>query len=243
METPAPKARILLVEDEVDIAEFVATELRFEGYEVRVEHDGMRGMIAARQDPPDLLILDRMLPGLDGIEFTRRLRKTSDLPIILLTARGEPRERVEGLNAGANDYLAKPFDLDELIARVNAQLRAHKPRPKTTFIVGDLSLDAETREVKRGNLTIALTPKEFDLLKYLIASPRQVRTREQILEAVWSKFTIAICAIRYNVPTPPKSSIPSVGSAMCSRKANRRDHPPASHAAFCGIARGGRPAP
>lgn len=185
MDAPTPKARILLVEDEVEIAEFVATELRFEGYDVRVEHDGMRGMIAARQDPPDLLILDRMLPGLDGLEFTRRLRKTSDLPIILLTARGEPRERVEGLNAGANDYLPKPFDLDELIARVNAQLRAHKPRPKTVFVVGDLSLDAETREVRRGEQAISLTPKEFDLLKYLIAAPRQVRTREQILEAVW----------------------------------------------------------
>jgi len=148
------KARILLVEDEPEIAEFVATELRFEGFEVRVEHDGMRGMIAARQDPPDLLILDRMLPGLDGLEITRRLRKTSDVPIILLTARGEPRERVEGLNAGANDYLPKPFDLDELIARVNAQLRAHKPKPKTYF-------------------------------EYLIANARQVRTREQILEAVW----------------------------------------------------------
>jgi two-component system OmpR family response regulator len=181
----APKARILLVEDEPDIAEFVATELRFEGYEVRVEHDGMRGMIAARQDPPDLLILDRMLPGLDGLEITRRLRKTSDVPIILLTARGEPRERVEGLNAGANDYLPKPFDLDELIARVNAQLRAHKPKPKTYFELGGLGLDTETREVKREGQPIALTPKEFELLKYLIANARQVRTREQILEAVW----------------------------------------------------------
>ena len=185
MDTPTPKARILLVEDEVDIAEFIATELRFEGYEVRVEHDGMRGMIAARQDPPDLLILDRMLPGLDGLELTRRLRKTSDVPILLLTARGEPRERVEGLNAGANDYLPKPFDLDELIARVNAQLRARKPIPKTQFVVGDLSLDASTREVARGEHSIALTPKEFELLKCLIATPRQVRTREQILEAVW----------------------------------------------------------
>jgi len=151
------KARILLVEDEPEIAEFVATELRFEGFEVRVEHDGMRGMIAARQDPPDLLILDRMLPGLDGLEITRRLRKTSDVPIILLTARGEPRERVEGLNAGANDY----------------------------FEVGGLGLDTESREVRREGQPIALTPKEFDLLKYLIANARQVRTREQILEAVW----------------------------------------------------------
>jgi DNA-binding response OmpR family regulator len=179
------KAHILLVEDELEIAEFVATELRFEGYSVRVEHDGMRAMIAARQEPPDLLILDRMLPGIDGIELTRRLRKTTDVPIIMLTARGEPRERVEGLNAGANDYLPKPFDLDELIARVNAQLRARRPRPRTFFQLADLSLDANTREVRRGEHAIALTPKEFDLLRCLIENPRQVRTREQILEAVW----------------------------------------------------------
>jgi two-component system OmpR family response regulator len=103
----------------------------------------------------------------------------------MLTAKGETKDKVEGLNSGANDYLPKPFDLDELIARVNAQLRARKPRPKTRFQLAELSLDTESREVRRGERTIDLTPKEFDLLKYLIQHPRQVKTRDQILEAVW----------------------------------------------------------
>lgn len=180
-----PRARILLVEDEPDIAEFVATELRFEGFEVRLEADGMRGLTAARQDAPDLVILDRMLPGLDGLEFCRRLRKGSDVPILMLTARGEVRDRIEGLNAGANDYLPKPFDLEELLARVNAQLRAHKPPARATFEVGDLSLDLTTREVRRAGSLVELTPKEFDLLAFLIQHPRQVLPREQILSAVW----------------------------------------------------------
>ena len=179
------KGRILLVEDEPDIAEFVATELRFEGFEVRVEHDGMKGLLAARQEAPDLVLLDRMLPGIDGMDVCRRLRATSDVPIIMLTARGEVHERVEGLNHGANDYLPKPFDLEELLARVNAQLRARKPQPRTRFEVADLSLDVESREVRRGDRGIDLTPKEFDLLRYLIQHPRQVKTREQILQAVW----------------------------------------------------------
>ncbi|HEY9855707.1 MAG TPA: response regulator transcription factor [Stenomitos sp.] len=180
-----PKARILLVEDERDISDFIATELRFEGFEVRQEADGMRGLVAARQDAPDLVILDRMLPGLDGLEFCRRLRKTSDIPILMLTARGDVRDRIEGLNSGANDYLAKPFDLEELLARVNAQLRAHKPPPRSYFEVGDLSLDLSSREVRRAGVLVELTPKEFDLLAFLIQHPRQVLPREQILNTVW----------------------------------------------------------
>lgn len=181
----ATKGRVLVVEDENEIAEFVATELRFEGFDVRVEHDGMRGLMAARNDPPDVILLDWMLPGMDGLEVCKRLRQTSDVPIIMLTAKGETKDKVEGLNSGANDYLPKPFDLEELIARVNAQLRARKPRPKTRFQLAELSLDTESREVRRGERTIDLTPKEFDLLKYLIQHPRQVKTRDQILEAVW----------------------------------------------------------
>lgn len=185
MDPASPKARVLIVEDEAVIAEFLATELRFEGYDVRVEHDGMRGMIAARQDEPDLILLDRMLPGLDGLEVCRRLRATSDVPIIMLTAKGETRDRVEGLNTGANDYLPKPFDLEELLARVNAQLRARKPRPRTRFAVGDLTLDEASREVRRGERPIDLTPREFDLLAFLLRHPRQVLPRERILQAVW----------------------------------------------------------
>lgn len=181
----APKARILLVEDEPDIAEFIAVELRVEGFEVLVERDGMRGLVAARQEAPDLVILDRMLPGMDGLEICRRLRKTSDVPIIMLTALGQIRDRVEGLNLGANDYLPKPFDIEELIARINAQLRVGRPSRKTCYELADLSLDLQTREVRRGADSIDLTPKEYELLRYLMQHARQVMTRPQILEAVW----------------------------------------------------------
>ena len=184
--TKAPTARILLVEDEPDIAEFIAMELAVEGYDVRVERDGMRGLVAARQDEPDMIILDRMLPGLDGLEFLRRLRQSSDVPILMLTALGQTRDRVEGLRLGANDYLPKPFDIEELLARVEAQLRARKPSVRTRYEVADLSLDLQSREVAREGQAIDLTPKEFDLLHYLIQHPRQVMTRPQILEAVWS---------------------------------------------------------
>lgn len=180
-----PKAKILIVEDEATIAEFVATELRFEGYEVLIEHDGMRGLMAARREQPDLVLLDWMLPGLDGLEVCRRLRQTSDVAILMLTAKGETPEKVLGLNTGADDYLAKPFDLEELLARVNALLRARKPAPKKRFVVGDLSLDVDSREVVRGDRHIHLTAREYDLLKYLIQHARQVLTRDQILEAVW----------------------------------------------------------
>jgi two-component system OmpR family response regulator len=182
---PDAKARILIIEDETAIADFLATELRFEGFDVRVEHDGMRGMIAARQAMPDLLILDRMLPGLDGLDLCRRLRQTSDVPIIMLTAKGEVIDRVEGLNTGANDYVAKPFAFEELLARINAQLRAAKPAPKTSLVLADLSLDAVTREVRRGDRAIELTPREFGLLDYLMRHPRRVLPREQILQSVW----------------------------------------------------------
>lgn len=185
MTAPDAKARILIIEDETAIADFLATELRFEGFDVRVEHDGMRGMIAARQAMPDLLILDRMLPGLDGLDLCRRLRATSDVPIIMLTAKGEVLDRVEGLNTGANDYVAKPFAFEELLARINAQLRAAKPAPKTSLVLADLSLEVVTREVRRGDRAIELTPREFGLLDYLMRHPRRVLTREQILQSVW----------------------------------------------------------
>jgi two-component system OmpR family response regulator len=179
------KGRILVIEDEPTIAELVAIELRLEGYDVQVETDGLKGLLAARQNEPDLILLDWMLPGMEGLEVCRRLRQTSEVPILFLTAKGEVPDRVAALYAGANDYLPKPFSFDELIARIHAQLRAHKPRPRTRFEFEDLSLDTGTRIVERGGETIDLTPKEFDLLAYLLRHPRQVRTREQILMAVW----------------------------------------------------------
>lgn len=182
-ETPAP--HILVIEDESDIARFVELELSCEGYRVEVAGDGMAGLQKAREHPPDLVILDLMLPRLDGMEVCRRLRQHSDVPILMLTARDSVKHKVAGLDAGANDYLTKPFSLEELLARVRVQLRQRFQVPKTLLQVGDLGLDTATREVRRGDQEVHLTPREFDLLAYLMRHPRQVLTREQILEAVW----------------------------------------------------------
>lgn len=183
---PAPGgAHILLVEDEAAIADFIATELRFEGYRVTVESDGMRGLAAARAQAPDLIVLDRMLPGLDGLEVCRRVRQDSDVPILMLTALGEVRDRVTGLDAGASDYLPKPFDLEELLARVRAQLRQREGAPGRRFQFVDLVLDPAQHEVRRGGELLHLTVKEFDLLALFMHHPRQVLTRTRILEEVW----------------------------------------------------------
>ncbi|HEY9899407.1 MAG TPA: response regulator transcription factor [Pantanalinema sp.] len=179
------KARILIVEDSPEIAALLNARLEAEGFEVRIEREGIAGLSAARSAQPDLIILDRALPGLDGIEICRRVRQGSDVPILMLTAHGETPARIEGLNSGASDYVPKPFDLDELVARVNAQLRLRRPRARTRFEVGDLSLDLDTREVTRGGAPITLTPKEFDLLSCLIQQPYKVLHRERIIESVW----------------------------------------------------------
>jgi DNA-binding response OmpR family regulator len=179
------QARILLIEDEPDIATFISLELGYEGYHVDVVHDGQKGLMAARQSAPDLIILDRMLPGLDGVELCKRVRQSSDVPILMLTAKGETADKVVGLDAGANDYLVKPFDLEELLARVRAQLRQRQKDGKQTFHFADLSLDVETRQVMRGERTISLSPKEFDLLLYFMQHPRVVLGRERLLNGVW----------------------------------------------------------
>lgn len=177
--------RILLIEDDVEIADFIETELRFEGYLVTVAREGIKGLQLFRQEEFDLILLDRMLPGMDGLSLCRRLRQNSDVPILMLTAMGELDERVMGLDAGANDYLVKPFELEELLARIRVQLRQRQPAIRTRFSFADLSMDLTTREVLRGNEAINLSPKEFDLLYYLIQHPREVLTRKRILEAVW----------------------------------------------------------
>lgn len=177
--------KLLVIEDDPLIAAAVAAELELEGFTVQVEGNGLSGLAAARQQAPDLIILDRMLPGLDGMEVCRRLRQSMDVPIIMLTAVDRPEDRVEGLNLGANDYLGKPFLLEELIARINAQLRARRPQARTVLGFGDLTLDLETHEVRQAERLISLTPKEFDLLHYLMQHARQVKTREQIVENVW----------------------------------------------------------
>ncbi|PSN14007.1 DNA-binding response regulator [filamentous cyanobacterium CCT1] len=179
-------ARILVVEDEEKLAKFVQLELSYEGYEVSVAHDGLSGLMAARDQTPDLIILDWMMPGLSGVEVCRRLRQTGTAtPVILLTAKDEVSDRVEGLDAGADDYVVKPFSIEELLARVRAHLRRIEPQDAELLVFGDLTLDRRSREVRRGQRPIELTAKEFDLLDYLMTNPRQVLTRDRILEQVW----------------------------------------------------------
>ncbi|MGB7414428.1 MAG: response regulator transcription factor, partial [Thermosynechococcaceae cyanobacterium] len=157
-----------------------------EGYQVTVAHDGMSGLTSAREQQLDLIILDWMLPGFSGIEVCRRLRSTGDqVPVILLTAKDEIQDRVEGLDAGADDYLVKPFSIEELLARVRAHLRRTQEDDPDELQFSDLTLNQRTREIFRGDRAIELTAKEFDLLVYLMRHPRQVLTRDLILEEVW----------------------------------------------------------
>ena len=179
-------SQILIVEDEVKLAQFIELELKYEGYQVTVANDGFTGLTMAREIKPDLILLDWMLPGLSGLELCRRLRTTGDkVPVILLTARDDVTDRVAGLDAGADDYVLKPFSVEELLARVRAHLRRTQEPNPDLLMFDDLSLNRSTREVYRGNREIELTAKEFDLLEYLMAHPRQVLTRDRILETVW----------------------------------------------------------
>ncbi|TVQ15143.1 MAG: DNA-binding response regulator [Leptolyngbya sp. DLM2.Bin27] len=179
-------ARILMVEDEVKLVQFVQMELTYEGYEVSVAHDGLSGLMAVRDQTPDLIILDWMMPGLTGVEVCRRLRQTgATMPVILLTAKDEISDRVQGLDAGADDYVVKPFSIEELLARVRAHLRRNDPQDAEMLVFLDLTLDRKSRQVKRGSRLVELTAKEFDLLDYLMMHPRQVLTRDRILEEVW----------------------------------------------------------
>lgn len=180
------KPKILLIEDEEKLAKFVEMELGYEDYEVTVANDGLSGLMAARDAEPNLVLLDWMMPGLSGVEVCRRLRATGfKEPIILMTAKDDVADRVAGLDAGADDYVVKPFSIEELIARVRAHLRRNQPQEVDTLQFQDLILNRKTREIKRGDRNIELTAKEFDLLDYLMNHPRQVLTRDRILEEVW----------------------------------------------------------
>ena len=178
---------IVLVEDEVRLAQFLEMELSSEGYTVSVASDGITGLMLARKSTPDLAILDWMLPDLSGVELCRRLRATgNNIPIILLTAEDRVSSLVTGLDAGADDYVIKPFSLEELLARIRARLRrSSEENNRYLLIFQDLSLNRHTRQVFRGDRAIELTGKEFDLLECLMSNPRQVFTRHQILEKVW----------------------------------------------------------
>jgi len=177
--------RILLVEDDEEIADVLRRSLRAEGYEVRAGGDGAEALRAAADFVPDLVVLDLGLPGMDGVEVCRRLRETGDVPILILTARTETEDRVEGLDSGADDYLVKPFERDELLARIRALLRRRPPRGSATLRVGELRLNPDTREVHRGDREIELTSREFELLEYLMRNERLVVPRERLLDEVW----------------------------------------------------------
>lgn len=179
------KNKIMIIEDDTQIARFMELELGCEGYDVMVRHNGLEGLMAIRECNPDLIILDRMLPQLDGVEICARLRQSSDVPILMLTAKADFRDRVQGLDAGANDYVTKPFNLNELLARVRVQLRHCTANKHQALHVADLSLNPGTREVHRGHNLIHLAPKEFDVLLILMKQAGQVVSRIHLLEGVW----------------------------------------------------------
>jgi len=177
--------RILVVDDDPEIVSLLRRGLIYEGYSVDTAGDGTEALAKARDREPDLVILDVMMPGMDGIEVSKRLRQASDVPILMLTAKGTVADKVAGLDSGADDYLVKPFTFDELLARVRALLRRHQPREGEALRFSDLSLDTATRQVKRGDQLMKLTPQEFDLLELFMRHPRQVLKRDMIYEKVW----------------------------------------------------------
>ncbi len=177
--------RVLVVEDDEEIAQVLQRSLRLEGYEVRIAGDGEAALDQSAAFNPDLVILDLGLPKLDGMEVARRLRAADDVPILVLTARDALESRVEGLDAGADDYLVKPFERQELLARLRALLRRRPPRGSASVVVGDLALNPDTHEVSRGEREIDLTQREFELLEYLMRNERIVVPRQRLLEEVW----------------------------------------------------------
>jgi len=180
----APR-RILVVDDDPMVATTIQRVLRPEGYDVDVALGGAAALEQAHARRPDLVVLDLMMPGLDGLEVCRQLRADGSLPILMLTARSGTADRVRGLDTGADDYLVKPFAYTELLARVRALLRRAAP-PTTLLQFGDLTLEVETREVRRSGRLVQLTAKEFALLTHFLRNPRLVLTREQLLSAVWA---------------------------------------------------------
>lgn len=182
--------KILIIEDEQQIARVLQLELQFEGYEATLTHSGTEGLLAFHDGDWDLVLLDLMLPGIDGFEVLKRIRKQNEaVPVILLTAKNQIQDKVTGLDLGANDYITKPFEFDELLARVRVALRfAQKAAPQpqasgTSFL--DVKIDEATHEVYRGEQLIDLTPREYDLLLHFVKHARNVQSREQLLNAVW----------------------------------------------------------
>jgi DNA-binding response OmpR family regulator len=186
----AGQRRVLVVEDETAIAEAVAARLRSEGFEVRVAHDGPSAVAGEEEFEPDLVVLDVMLPGFDGIEVCRRIQARRPVPVLMVTARDDENDLLVGLGVGADDYLTKPFSIRELAARVHVLLRrvdraAAQPSPGRHITLGEVRIDPVERRVHRGGDEVHLTPTEFDLLVFLAGRPRAVLPREQLLSAVW----------------------------------------------------------
>ena len=185
LESENQPCRVLVVEDDDAITDVLRRTLRQEGHEVRSSGDGVEALRVAEEFVPDLVILDLGLPGLDGVEVCERLRAESDVPILILTARTDLDDRVVGLDSGADDYLVKPFERQELLARIRALLRRRPPRGAASMEVGDLALNPDTREVRRGEREIELTNREFELLEFLMRNERLVVSRERLLDEVW----------------------------------------------------------
>ena len=179
--------KVLIVEDELKIARFLELELTHEGYEVSIENNGQKGLEKSQNEPFDLVLLDVMLPGLSGMEICRRIRKKSSVPVIMLTAKSDVTDKVTGLDIGADDYLTKPFEIEELLARIRVVLRRkNTKKPEVDeLMVGDLLLSRKTRRIFRGTKEIELTKREFELLDFLMINEGIVINREQILEKVW----------------------------------------------------------
>ena len=192
LETETATGRVLVVEDDAEIADVLRRTLRQEGHEVRTAGDGFEALSAAAEFVPDLVILDLGLPELDGSEVLKRLRADDDVPILILTARSELDDRVEGLDSGADDYLVKPFERQELLARMRALMRRRPPRGSASLVVGDLHLNPDTREVRRGEREIELTNREFEMLEFLMRNERLVVSRERLLEEVWGYDPMAM---------------------------------------------------
>jgi two-component system, OmpR family, response regulator MprA len=177
--------RILIIEDEPDVADFIGAGLRQSGFEVEAALTGNEGLQSARTTPPDLVVLDLMLPDMDGIDICRELRHDGDVGIVILTARGLVGERIRGLEAGADDYLAKPFAFDELLARIKSVLRRRSATKEGIIHVADLMVDTARREVRRGERLINLTTREFELLKLLAQNAGRPMHRELIIQRIW----------------------------------------------------------
>ena len=187
------RSHILVVDDEPQITRVLRTTLNAHGYEIRVANDGETALEIAKDFTPDLIITDLMMPNMDGIELCRQIRKMSQVPILVLSVRGEERNKIQALDSGADDYITKPFSTGELLARVRAALRrapSAAPEPKTKIEAGDFRIDVDAHSVHVANREVRLTPKEFDVLVYMAQHPHKVLTHRAILNAVWGSNSV-----------------------------------------------------